>query len=1165
MHYGSIGFVSLSFMACSSDNVIKKQENIAPTILIVSHSDGAEVKDGFAESFRATVSDDDNEFEELTVAWYVGENIVCDWEPATSSGESTCDVVFVEGDNSIIAEVRDVQGSGARFELSIEVQPTEAPIVELLTPLSTENHYSDQLIQFSALVSDAEDSSEDLVALWSSSVDGELSLDTTIDSGGGISDYTYLTEGNHAIELRVEDSTGKFSTEDVVIQVGGPNSVPTCSITEPVDGLSYVIGESITFRGIAEDLDIPSNQLQIEWSSNRDGVFDTTSASSDGSVSFIYSELSVNDHTISLNVSDEVGAVCTSQILLSVGNPPVVSIDEPLAGAVYAVGETVTFRGNVSDSEDQSSQIAIVWTSDIEGELQSGNPNSQGVSQFTRSDLSAGVHSVSLSATDTTGLISDDLLSFRINTLPVVDTLSISPAPAYSNTSLMATSVTSDADGQSVTTTYTWYENGVLTSIVGSTVNASELDVGETWMVRATPNDGFQDGVFVEQSISITNTAPTINTPVITPSTGITANSLLTCVATGNDVDDGVLTATYAWASLNGSSNNAPTWQLTPAMVSETDTITCTATVTDSNGEIATSSSSVSVSNTAPQSTSISISPNSNVVTDSMLTCSAAFSDLEDGALTPVYEWTNAGNLIANGATYMVSSADSNVGDSIVCTASVTDSDGNLANDTISVVVSNTNPTVSNVSISPSSSVMNDAVLTCSATVDDIDESVTGTYTWLQNGVAFASGSGVDLSNYSIYPNDTISCEVAVMDSNGGTDSASETVNIGNRSPVVSSVSIDNTAPEINDTITCSATSTDPDGETPTLSYTWMNGSANLGSGGSLLLNSNVASVGDVIECIVDAEDGLGATDSSSTTATVVFSCGLTDCDANLDLGGGLSMDFVLVPNGTFTMGSPTTEVGRQSDEVQHEVTLSNDFYVQTTEVTQGMFAQLMGYEAYAGQNSGHGFGSDYPAFNVSWNMAAACANATTQRENLVHGSTLQECYSCSGSGTSVVCSQSMNPYQCDGYRLLTEAEWEYAARAETATAFWSPNGGGDLPAGFTNTTNILTDGFDLNLYAWNMMISSGQYSTIEVATLLPNDYGLYDMSGNLWEWTQDWYAPYPSGPITDPVHTTSGSYRVFRGGDYTVPPSYLRSAERYYNYQDVRQAGVGFRLARQP
>jgi len=1153
--------VLLSVACSGSDNVIQKQENISPTILIASHSDGAQVQEGFTESFRAAVSDDDNEFDELSIAWYVGEDIICDWEPATPSGESVCDIVFVEGDTNVIAEVRDSQGAGGRSELSIEVLPTEAPIVDLLTPLATENHYSDQLIQFSALVSDAEDASEDLIVSWTSSVDGELSLDTTIDSSGSISDYTYLTEGNHAIELRVEDSTGKFSAAEVVVQVGGENSVPTCAITEPVDGLAYVIGEAITFRGLAEDLNIPSNQLQIEWSSNRDGVFDTTSASSDGSVSFIYDGLSANDHTISLNVSDEVDAVCTSQILLSVGNPPITSIDEPLDGAVYAVGETVTFRGSVSDSEDQANQISVLWSSDIEGQLQIGNPNSQGVSQFTRSDLSAGVHSVSLSATDTTGLISDDLISFRVNTLPVVDSLLISPDPAYSNSNLTATSVTSDADGQSVTTTYAWYENGVLTSVAGSTVNASELQVGEVWLVRTTPNDGFQDGAFVEQSIVISNTLPTINTPTITPSTGLTANSLLTCAATGNDVDDGALTATYAWTSLSGSTNSASTWQLTPGMVSETDTITCTATVTDANGETATASTSVSVSNTAPQSTSIGISPSSNVVTDSVLTCSASFSDPEDGVLAPTYEWTNAGAVVASGATYTVSSADSNVGDSLVCTASVTDSDGNIASDTISVVVANTNPTVSNVSITPSNAVMNDAVLTCTATVDDIDESVSGTYMWLQNGMSFASGSVVNLANYSINPNDAIACEVSVLDSNGGTDSASDTVTLGNRSPVVSAAIIDITGPEVTETITCSATATDPDDEVPTLSYTWMNGSNTLGNSASLTLNSTMASVGDVIECIVEAEDGFGATDTSSTTATVVFSCGLTDCDSNLDLGGGLSMDFVLVPNGTFIMGSPTNEVGRQSNEVQHEVTLSNDFYVLTTEVTQGMFEQLMGYEAFDGTNSGHGFGTDYPAFNVSWNMAAACANAATQRDNLLNGSSLQECYSCTGSGTAIECSQSVDPYQCSGYRLLTEAEWEYAARAGTTTALWTPNGGGDLTS---LNSNILTDGYDLNLYAWNLYNVAGQYSTVEVASLVPNDYGLYDMHGNVWEWTQDWFASYPSGPITDPLET-SGSMHVYRGGDYYNALEYIRSARRYYHYPYQRLAGVGFRLARQP
>ena len=75
-------------VACGGENVIDKQENKAPTILIMSHSDGASVQEGYAESFRATVSDDDNEFDELSVAWYVGEDLVCDWEVASMAGES---------------------------------------------------------------------------------------------------------------------------------------------------------------------------------------------------------------------------------------------------------------------------------------------------------------------------------------------------------------------------------------------------------------------------------------------------------------------------------------------------------------------------------------------------------------------------------------------------------------------------------------------------------------------------------------------------------------------------------------------------------------------------------------------------------------------------------------------------------------------------------------------------------------------------------------------------------------------------------------------------------------------------------------------------------------------------------------------------------------------
>ena len=122
-------------------------------------------------------------------------------------------------------------------------------------------------------------------------------------------------------------------------------------------------------------------------------------------------------------------------------------------------------------------------------------------------------------------------------------------------------------------------------------------------------------------------------------------------------------------------------------------------------------------------------------------------------------------------------------------------------------------------------------------------------------------------------------------------------------------------------------------------------------------------------------------------------------------------------------------------------MTLTQDFWAMTTEVTQGVFEQLMGYHPSVGSLApSHGLGDNIPGYNISWSMAADFSNSLT--EYYIDKWNKFGCYTCSGSEENVSCVESINPYECAGFRLPTEAEWEYSARSGTSMAFWTVNGG---------------------------------------------------------------------------------------------------------------------------
>jgi formylglycine-generating enzyme required for sulfatase activity len=243
-------------------------------------------------------------------------------------------------------------------------------------------------------------------------------------------------------------------------------------------------------------------------------------------------------------------------------------------------------------------------------------------------------------------------------------------------------------------------------------------------------------------------------------------------------------------------------------------------------------------------------------------------------------------------------------------------------------------------------------------------------------------------------------------------------------------------------------------------------------------------------------------------------------------LTSSLGMEFVLIPAGSFQMGAADNDrEATAAEKPRHQVTISKPFYLGKFEVTQAQWEAVMGSSPYAGKRSNPFF--DLPGMaarvvkptnpaTVSWNEAQQFIQRLNQKEGHKR------------------------------YRLPTEAEWEYAARAGTTTAY-----------------SFGDDASQLGRYAWfGEDFATG--SPHAVGQKAPNPWGLHDVHGNVWEWVQDWYGDrYGAAAVTDPQGPATGSSRVVRGGSWHQTATSWRSSFRKPYEPDYRGISIGFRLAR--
>ncbi len=854
----------LASLACRQDGGLTKFDS-KPEPAISSPADGSTLIAGAAVTLYGTASDPDDDTSDLTARWFVNDAEVCASAALDDVGGTSCDtVVPVSSTMAIRLDATDPGGSTGSAYSTVTVTPNAAPVVTIASPEESGVYYAEQLLTFRGTVSDPETAAADLTAWWQDDA-VDLDVEAVPTSEGEVVGYGTLAQGVHALELHALDPEGNEGIATVVIDVGPANSAPGCEITAPASHTVGEPGQLVTFEGVVSDADIAADQLTVSWESDKDGVIGSSAPTSEGLVTLPINTLSVNTHVVTLRVSDELGATCTTDVVYTVGTAPTISLEAPLDGEVFAEGDLVTFSALVSDTEDVPSDLTVTWESSIDGTFHDGPPDSSGVSQLQTDVLSPGEHGLTVTVTDSSGLYATAVSTFVVDGVPTAPSVSITPASPLTDDDLVVSinGPSVDPEGDPLTYSYAWSVNGAPSSAsTSATVPDAETQRGDIWSVDVRASDGFADSAAGTAFVTIGNMAPSIRSVTISPPAP-TPTSTLTCGWAGwADGDGDTDQSTIAW-TIDGAPSGTGTTLTGPFSAGES--VTCTVTPFDGFDSGTPRSDTVTISNTPPVVNSVTLVPDPAWTNDT-LAVSVSTTDADGDPLTLTYRWMVNDLLVsATGSTLDGSWFDRD--DTVYVWVEADDgtTSDSLASNT--VVISNTAPSVRSVSVSPLSPVRS-STLTCAyAGYSDVDaDPDLSTYAWDMDGVA--AGTSNTLSGPFV-DGAVATCTVTPDDGTDAGAPISASVTIGNTPPVLTGLSISPNPVYTNDMLSASVGSSDADGDSVSLTYTWMVNDIPVGTSGSTLSGLFYFDRDDTVYVVVQADDGADTTALTSSTVTV--------------------------------------------------------------------------------------------------------------------------------------------------------------------------------------------------------------------------------------------------------------------------------------------------------